>query len=82
MLVAQFYRELKNRVMNNFIQTNEPTQLQSIITLAIQINNCQHEQELKKRDKYNFSNKRYQNFQKPLKRNQYEMVPIELIATE
>ena len=82
MLVAQFYRELKDRVKNNLVQTNQSTQLQSMIILAIRIDDRQHKQELEKRGTYTFNSRRYQNTQKPPKKDQYKMVPMELDATE
>ena len=53
-----------------------------MIILAIRIDNYQHKWVLETRGTYTFSNKRYKNIQKPSKRDQYEMVPIELDATE
>ena len=54
-LVAQFYKGLKERVKDNIAQVNRPSQLQSMITLAIRINDRQYERELERKGTYNFS---------------------------
>ena len=51
-----------------------------MITLAIRINNRQYERELEKKDTYNFGKK--DRYQKSPKKDQYDMVPMELDATE
>ena len=79
-LVAQFYKGLKDRVKDNVAQVNLPNQLQSMITLAIRIDNRQYECELEKKSTYNFGKK--DRYQKSPKKNQYGMVPIELDITE
>ena len=79
-LVAQFYKELKDRVKDNVARVNRPSQLQSMITLAIPIDDRQYEHELEKKSTYNFSKK--DRYQKSPKKDQYGMVPIELDATE
>ena len=79
-LVAQFYQRLKDRVEDNVAQVNRPSQLQSMITLAIWINDRQYERELEKKGTYNFSKK--DRYQKSPKKDQYGMVPMELDATE
>ena len=48
-LVAQFYKGLKDRVKDDIAQVNRPSPLQSIITLAIRIDNRQYERELEKK---------------------------------
>ena len=64
-LVAQFYKELKDRVKDDIARVNQPSQLQSMITLAIQIDNRQYERELEKKSTYNFSKKdKYQKSSK------------------
>ena len=79
-LVTQFYKELKDKVKDNVARVNRPSQLQSMITLAIQINDRQYERELERKDTYNFGKK--DRYQKSPKKNQYGMVPMELDATE
>ena len=79
-LVAQFYKRLKDRVNDNVARVNRPSQFQSIITLAIRINDRQYERELEKKDTYNFGKK--DRYQKSPKKNQYGMVPMELDATK
>ena len=79
-LVAQFYKGLKDRVKDDVAQVNQPSQLQSMITLAIRINNWQYERELEKKGTYNFGKK--DRYQKSPKKDQYGMVPMELDATE
>ena len=79
-LVAQFYKRLKDRVKDNVAQVKRPSQLQSMITLAIRIDDRQYERELERKGTYNFGKKnRYQKFPK---KDQYGMVPMELDATE
>ena len=78
--MAQFYKGLKDRVKDNVAQVNRPSKLQSMITLAIRINDRQYERELKKKDTYNFGKK--DRYQKSPKKDQYGMVPMELDATE
>ena len=51
-----------------------------MITLAIQIDDRQYERELEKKSTYNFGKK--DRYQKSLKKDQYDMVPMELDATE
>ena len=51
-----------------------------MITLAIQIDDRQYERELEKKGTYNFGKK--SRYQKSPKKDQYDMVPIELDATE
>ena len=79
-LVAQFYKELKDRVKDNIARVNRPSQLQSMITLAIQIDDWQYERELERKGTYNFGKK--DRHQKSPKKDQYDMVPMELDATE
>ena len=79
-LVAQFYKGLKDRVKDNVAQFNQPSQLQSVITLAIQINDRQYEHELEKKGIYNFGKK--DRYQKSPKKDQYGMVLMELNDTE
>ena len=79
-LVAQFYKKLKDRVKDNVAQVNRPSQLQSMITLAIRIDDRQYERELEKKSTYNFGKK--DRYQKSPKKDQYGMVPMELDATE
>ena len=78
--MAQFYKGLKDRVKDNVAQVNRPSQLQSMITLAIQIDNRQYERELEKKGTYNFGKK--DRYQKSPKKDQYGMVLMELDATE
>ena len=79
-LVAQFYIGLKDRVKDNIARVNRPSQLQSMITLAIQIDDWQHKRGLEKKGTYNFSKK--DRYQKSPKKDQYGMMPIELDAME
>ena len=79
-LVAQFYKGLKNRVKDDVARVNQPSQFQSMIILAIRIDNRQYEHELEKKGTYNFGKKN--RYQKSPKKNQYGMVPTELDATE
>ena len=79
-LVAQFYKGLKDRVKDNVAQVNRPSQLQSMITLAIRIDDRQYERELERKGTYNFS--KTDRYQKSPKKGQYGMVPMELDATE
>ena len=79
-LVAQFYKRLKDRVKDDVAQVNRPSQLQSMITLAIRIDDRQYERELERKGTYNFGKKN--RYQKSPKKDQYGMVPIELDATE
>ena len=78
--VAQFYKRLKDRVKDNVAQVNRPSQLQSMITLAIWIDDRQYERELEKKGTYNFGKK--DRYQKSPKKDQYSMVPMELDVTE
>ena len=78
--MAQFYKRLKDRVKDNVAQVNRPSQLQSMIILAIRINDRQYERELERKGTYNFGKK--DRYQKSPKKNQYGMVPMELNATE
>ena len=78
--MAQFYKGLKVRVQDNIARVNQPSQLQSMITLAIRINDRQYERELERKGTYNFDKK--DRYQKSPKKNQYGMVPMELDATE
>ena len=78
--MAQFYKGLKDRVKDNVAQVNQPSQLQSMITLAIRIDDWQYERELERKGTYNFGKK--DRYQKSLKKDQYGMVPMELDATE
>ena len=79
-LVAQFHKRLKERVKDNIAQVNRPSQLQSMNTLAVRIDDRQYERELERKGTYNFGKKnKYQKFPK---KNQYGMVPMELDATE
>ena len=79
-LVAQFYKELKDRVKDNIARVNQPSQLQLMITLAIRIDDRQYERELEKKGTYNFSKK--DRYQKSPKKNQYDMVLMELDVTK
>ena len=79
-LVAQFYKELKDRVKDNIAQVNQPSQLQSMITLAIRIDDRQYKRELEKKGTYNFGKK--DRYQKSPKKDQYDMVLMELDATK
>ena len=79
-LVAQFYKGLKDGVKDDVARVNQPSQLQSMITLAIQIDDRQYERELEKKGTYNFGKK--DRYQKSPKKDQYGMVPMELDATE
>ena len=79
-LVAQFYKGLKDRVKDNVARVNQPSQLQSMITLAIRIGDRQYKRELERKGTYNFGKK--DRYQKSPKKNQYGMVPMELDATE
>ena len=45
-LVAQFYKKLKDRVKDDVARVNQPSQLQSMIILAIRIDDRQYEREL------------------------------------
>ena len=47
--MAQFYKELKDRVKDNVVQVNRPSQLQPLITLVIRINDRQYERELEEK---------------------------------
>ena len=78
--MAQFYKGLKDRVKDNVVQVNQPSQLQSMITLAIRIDDRQYERELERKGTYNFGKKN--RYQKSPKKDQYGMVPMELDATE
>ena len=78
--MAQFYKRLIDRVKDNVAQVNQPSQLQSMITLAIWINDRQYERELERKDTYNFGKE--DKYQKSPKKNQYGMVLVELDATE
>ena len=78
--MAQFYKELKDRVKDDIAQVNRPSQLQLMITLAIRIDDRQYKHELEKKDTYNFGKK--DKYQKSPKKDQYGMVPVELDATE
>ena len=78
--MAQFYKGLKDRVKDNIARVNRPSQLQSMITLAIWIDDQQYERELEKKDTYNYGKKN--RYQKSPKKDQYGMVPMELDATE
>ena len=80
LLVVQFYKSLKDRVKDDIAQVNGPSQIQSMITLAIQIDDRQYEHELEKKGIYNFGKK--DRYQKSLKKDQYGRVPMELDATE
>ena len=51
-----------------------------MITLAIQIDDRQYKRELEKKGTYNFGKK--DRYQKSFKKDQYDMVPMELNATE
>ena len=79
-LVAQFYKGLKDRVKDDVAQVNRSSQLQSMITLAIRIDDRQYERELEKKGTYNFGKK--DRYQKPPKKDQYGRMPMELDATE
>ena len=79
-LVAQFYKGLEDRVKDDVARDNRPSQLQSLITLAIRIDDRQYERELEKKGTYNFGQK--DRYQKSPKKEQYDMVPMELDATE
>ena len=79
-LVAQFYKELKDRVKDNVARVNRPSRLQSIITLAIRINNRQYKRELERKSTYNFGKK--DRYQKSPKKDQYGMVLMELNVTK
>ena len=78
--MAQFYKGLKDKVKDDVARVNQPSQLQSMITLAIQINDWQYERELEKKCTYNFGKK--DKYQKSLKNDQYDMMPMELDVTE
>ena len=78
--MAQFYKGLKDRVKDNIARVNRPSQLQSMITLAIQINDRQYKHELEQKDTYNFGKK--DKYQKSSKKDQYGMVSMKLDATE
>ena len=78
--MAQFYKRLKDRVKDNVAQVNQLSQLQSMITLAIWIDDRQYKRELEKKGTYNFGKK--DRHQKSPKKDQYGMVPMELDATE
>ena len=78
--MAQFYKRLKDRVKDNVQRVNQPSQFQSMITLAIQNDNRQYERELEKKSTYNFGKK--DRYQKSPNKDQYSMVPMELDATE
>ena len=79
-LVAQFYKKLKNRAKDNIARVNRPSQLQSMITLVIRIDDRQYKHELEKKDTYNFGKK--DGYRKSPKKGQYGMVPMELEATK
>ena len=79
-LVAQFYKRLKDRVKDNVAQVNRPSQLQSMITLAIRIDDRQYERDFERKGTYNFGKK--DRYQKSPKKDQYGMVPMELDNTE
>ena len=79
-LVAQLYKGLKDRVKDNVAQVNRPSQLQSMIILALRIDDRQYERELEKKSTYNFGNK--DRYQKSPKKDQYGMVPIKFEATK
>ena len=78
--MTQFYKRLKDRVKDNVARVNRQSQLQSMITLAIQIDDRQYERELERKSTYNFGKKN--RYQKSPKKNQYGMVPMELNATK
>ena len=78
--MAQFYKGLKDRVKDNIARVNRPSQLQLMITLAIQIDDRQYKRELEKKGTFNFGKK--DRYQKSSKKDQYSMVPMELDATE
>ena len=60
-LVAQFYKELKDKIKDDVARVNQPSQFQSMITLAIRIDDRQYERELERKGTYNFGKKdRYQ----------------------
>ena len=80
LLVAHFYKRLKDSVKDNVARVNQPSQPQSMITLAIRINDRQYERELKKKGTYNFGKK--DRYQKSPKKDEYGMVPMELDVTE
>ena len=61
-------------------RTQKQSQLQSMITLAIWINDQQYERELEKKGTYNFSKK--DRYQKSPKKDQYGIVLMELDAME
>ena len=79
-LVTQFYKGLKDRVKDDIARVNQPSQLQSMITLAIRIDDRQYEHELEKKGTYNFGKKN--RYQKSPKKDQYGMMPMELDATK
>ena len=79
-LVAQFYKELKDRVKDNVARLNRPSQLQSMITLAKRIDDQQYERELERKDTYNFGKR--DRYQKSLKKDQYGMVLMKLDDTK
>ena len=79
-LVAQFYKGLKDRVKDDVAQVNRPSQFQSMITLAIRIDDRQYKHELEKKSIYNFGKK--DRYQKYPKKDQYSMVPKKLDATK
>ena len=78
--MAQFYKGLKDRVKDDIVRVNRPSQLQSIITLAIRIDDRQYERELEKKGTYNFGKKN--RYQKSPKKDQYGMMPKELDDTK
>ena len=78
--MAQFYKGLKDRVKDNVARVNRPSQLQSMVTLAIRINDRQYKRKLERKGTYNFGKK--DRYQKSPKKDQYGMVPMELDATE
>ena len=78
--MAQFYKGLKDRVKDDVARVNRPSQPQSMITLAIRIDDRQYERELEKKGTYNFGKK--DRYQKSPKKDQYDMVPMELDATK
>ena len=79
-LVAQFHKGLKDRVKDDIARVNRSSQLQSLITLAIQIDDQQYERKLERKGTYNFGKK--DRYQKSPKKDQYGIVPMELDATK
>ena len=78
--MTQFYKGLKDRVKDDIARVNQPSQLQSMITLAIWIDDRQYKRELEKKGTYNFGKK--DRYLKTPKKDQYGMVPMELDAME